>query len=402
MKSIAYLLLLAALLIAGTANAADKTVKIGVLTDMSGVAVDDMGPGSVLAAQMAAEDMGGSVAGMKIEIVFADHQQKPDVGATIVRRWFDEENVDAVADVPNSSVALAINQIARQDNKVLLPSSSQALVLTGAQCSPNTVRWTIDTWATSHSLPSALMKGGNGKKWFFVHIDNAYGRDLTRNATEAVISLGGTVVGTVAHPAGITDFSPFIVQAAASGADVIGLANYSADLTNFLKQANEFGLMHSGKRIAAFVLDINNVRAAGLQLTQGLYTATPFYWDRNADTRAFAARFVQRHPMHIYVNEFTAGVYASVLHYLKAVAALGDKSDGRAVVAKMKAMPTDDKLFGKGQVRADGSVIHPIYLYQVKSPAESKDEWDYFKLVTTIPGEEAFGPMNPACPLVPR
>ena len=402
MKSTVYLVSLAILLITGPARAADSTVKVGVLTDMSGVAVDDMGPGSVLAAQMAAEDVGGSVAGMKIEIVFADHLQKPDVGATIVRRWFDQEGVDAVADVPNSSVALAINQIARFNNKVLLPSSSQSLELMGAQCSPNTVRWTIDTWATSHSLPSALVKGGAGKNWFFVHIDNAYGRDLTRNATEAVTTMGGKVVGTVAHSAGLTDFSSFVVQAGSSGADVVGLADYSADLTTFLKQADEFGLMQSGKRIAAFVLDINNVRAVGLKLTQGLYTANPFYWDRDADTRAFAARFLQRHPMHIYVNEFTAGVYASVLHYLKAVAALGEKSDGRAVVAKMKAMPTDDKLFGKGRIREDGSVIHPIYLYQVKSPAESKGEWDYFKLITTLPGEEAFGPMNQACPLVPR
>jgi len=402
MKLAVNFLALVVLLIAGAASAADRMVRIGVLTDMSGVAVDDMGPGSVLAAQMAAEDVGGSVAGMKIEIVFADHLQKPDVGATIVRRWFDQEGVDAVADVPNSSVALAINQIARDNNKVLLPSSSQSLELMGAQCSPNTVRWTIDTWATSHSLPSALVKGGAGKNWFFVHIDNAYGRDLTRNATEAVTTMGGKVVGTVAHSAGLTDFSSFVVQAGSSGADVVGLANYSADLTNFLKQADEFGLMQSGKRIAAFVLDINNIRAVGLKLTQGLYTANPFYWDRDADTRAFAARFVQHHPMHIYINEFTAGVYASVLHYLKAVAALGEKSDGRAVVAKMKAMPTDDKLFGKGRIREDGSVIHPIYLYQVKSPAESKGEWDYFKLITTLPGEEAFGPMNQACPLVPR
>ena len=231
MKSTVYLLSLAVLSITGTAWAADRTVKVGVLTDMSGVAVDDMGPGSVLAAQMAAEDVGGSVAGMKIEIVFADHLQKSDVGATIVRRWFDQEGVDAVADVPNSSVALAINQIARDNNKVLLPSSSQSLELMGAQCSPNTVRWTIDTWATSHSLPSALVKGGAGKNWFFVHIDNAYGRDLTRNATEAVTTMGGKVVGTVAHSAGLTDFSSFVVQAGSSGADVVGLANYSADLT---------------------------------------------------------------------------------------------------------------------------------------------------------------------------
>lgn len=391
---------LVALLAGKSADAADQAVRIGVLTDMSGVAVDDMGPGSVLAAQMAAEDMGGSVAGMKVEIIFADHMQKPDVGATIVRRWFDQENVDAVVDVPNSSVALAINQITRAANKVLLPSSSQSLELTASQCSPNTVRWTIDTWATSHSLPAALMKGGGDRTWFFAHADNAYGRDLTRNATEAVTTLGGKVVGTVAHPLGITDFSSFVVQAGSSGAQVVGLANYSADLTNFLKQANEFGLLKNGQQIAAFVLDINNVRAVGLKLTQGLYTATPFYWDRNDDTRAFAARFVVRHPLKIYVNEFTAGVYASVMHYLKAVAAVGDKGDGRAIVAKMKSMPTDDKLFGKGRIREDGSVLHPIYLYQVKTPEESKGEWDYFKLIATLPGEEAFGPMNKACPLV--
>ncbi len=209
------------------------------------------------------------------------------------------------------------------------------------------------------------------------------------------------MVGTVAHPPGITDFSSFVVQGGSSGAEVLGLANYSADLTNFLKQANEFGLLKGGQRIAAFVLDVNNVRAVGLKLTQGLYTANPFYWDLNDDTRAFAARFVVRHPLKLYVNEFTAGVYASVLHYLKAVNAVGDKSDGRAVVAKMKAMPTDDKLFGKGRVREDGSVLHPIYLFQVKSPEESKGEWDYFKLVATLPPDEAFGPMNKACPLVP-
>jgi branched-chain amino acid transport system substrate-binding protein len=247
-----FVLSLVALLLDRGAGAADQAVRIGVLTDMSGVAVDDMGPGSVLAAQMAAEDMGGIVAGMKIEIVFADHLQKPDVGATIVRRWFDQENVDAVADVPNSSVALSINQIARAANKVLLPSSSQSLELTASQCSPNTVRWTIDTWATSHSLPAALMKGGGDRTWFFAHADNAYDRDLTRNATEAVTTLGGRVIGTVAHPLGITDFSSFVVQAGSSGAQVVGLANYSADLTNFLKQANEFGLLKGGQQIAAF------------------------------------------------------------------------------------------------------------------------------------------------------
>jgi branched-chain amino acid transport system substrate-binding protein len=377
-----------------------ETVKIGVLTDLSSVAVDDMGPGSVLAAQMAAEDFGGSVAGMKIEIVSGDHQQKPDVGASIVRRWFDQENVDVVADVPNSAVTLAIQAITRDANKVLLPSGSQASDVTGAQCSPNTVRWTIDVYATSHSLPAALMKDGGNKTWFFVNADVAYGHDLVRQASEAVAAAGGKVIDSVSHPIGISDFSSFVVRAKASKAEVIGVANFSADLTNFLKQSAEFGVMKGGTKIAAFVLGVNNVRAVGLNLTQGLYTATPFYWDRDEASRAFAARFAPRHPRKLYPNEWTTGVYAAVTHYLKAVQAVGSAKDGRAVVAKMKEMPTDDPYFGKGTVRADGSVVHPIYLYQVKSPAESKGEWDLFKLAATLPGEQAFGPMNKSCFLV--
>ena len=389
------------LLLGAAAHAqSGKTLKIGVLTDMSGVAVDDMGPGSVLAAQMAAEDMGGEVAGLKIEVIAGDHQQKPDVGASIARRWFDQEGVDVIADVPNSSVGLAVNQIAREANKVFMPSSSQTLALTGAQCSPNTVRWTTDVWVTSHSLPNALMKDGGGKTWFILHTDNAYGRDLTQNATAAVAALGGKVVGTVPHPVGIADFSSFVIQAKSSGAEVIGLATYSTDLTAFLKQAGEFGLMRGGPKMAGFVLAVNNIRAAGLQLTQGLYTATPFYWDLNDDTRAFAKRFNPRHPRKLSINEFTAGVYGSVLHYLKAVKAVGSPADGRAVVAKMKELPTDDPLHGHGQVRVDGSVLHNIYLMQVKTPAESKGEWDYLKRVSTLPGEQAFGPLDKACFLV--
>ncbi len=395
MKSFAWIL--AALLAASGAQA--QTLKIGVLTDLSSVAVDDMGPGSVLAAQMAAEDFGGTVAGMKIAIVSGDPQQKPDVGASVVRRWFDQENVDVVADVPNSAVTLAIQNIARNANKVLLPSGSQASDITGAQCSPNTVRWTIDVYATSHSLPAALMQGGGNKTWFFVHADVAYGHDLVRQAGEAIAAAGGKMLESVAHPIGIADFSSFIVRAKGSKAEVIGLANFSADLTNFLKQSAEFGVMRGGQKIAAFVLGVNNVRAVGLNLTQGLYTATPFYWDRDEAGRAFAARFAPRHPRKLYPNEWTAGVYASVTHYLKAVQALGSAKDGRAVVARMKEMPTDDPYFGKGRVRADGSVVHPIYLYQVKAPAESKGDWDLFKLITTLDGDTAFGPMNKACNL---
>lgn len=394
--------LAATLAAAGAVQAqSPRVLKIGVLTDMSGVAVDEMGPGSVLAAQMAAEDMGGSVAGMKIEVIAGDHQQKPDVGASIARRWFDQEGVDAIVDVPNSSIGLAISSIARAANKVLMPSSSQALALTGAQCSPNTVRWTTDVWVTSRSLPNALMKDPANKSWFFLHTDNAYGRDLTTNATAAVTGLGGNVVGAVPHPIGIADFSSFVVQAKSSNAQVIGLATYSTDLTAFLKQAGEFGLMRSGgPRMAGFVLAVTNIRAAGLSLTQGLYTATPFYWDLNDDTRAFAKRFNPRHPRKIIINEFTAGVYGTTLHYLKAVKEVGSASDGRAVVAKMKEIPTDDPLHGKGKVRVDGSVLHNIYLMQVKTPAESKGEWDYLKLIATLPGEQAFGPLDKACSLV--
>jgi branched-chain amino acid transport system substrate-binding protein len=392
---------LLALALAHPAAAQEKVLKIGVLTDMSSVAVDEMGPGSVLAAQIAAEDMGGTVAGMKIQIIAGDHQQKPDVGVSVARRWFDQEGVDAIVDVPNSSIGLAVNKLARDANKVFMPSSSQTMQLTGPQCSPNTVRWTIDTFVTSHTLPRALMKDGANKTWFFIHTDNTYGRDLTANATKAVQDLGGKVVGTVAHAVGLADFSSFVVQAKASNADVIGLATYSQDLNNFLKQAGEFGLIRpGGPKMAGFVLSSNNVRAAGLRITQNLYTASSFYWDLNDDTRKFAQRFNPRHPRKIYVNEFTAGVYGSVLHYLKAVKALGSASDGRAVVAKMKEMPTDDVLHGKGYIRIDGSVIHPIYLMQVKTPAESKADWDFMKLVATLPGEQAFGPLDKSCFLV--
>jgi branched-chain amino acid transport system substrate-binding protein len=397
----AALALLAVAVLAPAHGQSGKVLKIGVLTDMSSVAVDEMGPGSVLAAQMAAEDMGGTVAGMKIEIIAGDHQQKPDVGAAIARRWFSQEGVDAIVDVPNSSIGLAVNQIAREANKAFMPSSSQAMALTGAQCSPNTVRWTIDTWATSHTLPTVLMKGGAAKTWFFVHTDNAYGRDLTKNATEAISALGGRVVGAVPHPVGISDFSSFVVQAKASNAEVIGLATYSTDLTAFLKQAAEFGLMkQGGPKMAAFVLSVTNVRAASLNTTQGLYSASSFYWDLNDQTRAFAKRFNPRHPRKITINEFTAGVYGSVFHYLKAVAAVGSAADGRAVVAKMKEIPTDDPLHGKGRVRIDGTVMHPIYLWQVKAPHESKGEWDYYKHVATLSGDEAFGPLDKSCPLV--
>jgi branched-chain amino acid transport system substrate-binding protein len=394
-------LALAALSTPQFVSAQEDTIKIGVLTDMSGVAVDEMGPGSVLAATMAAEAFGGEIAGKKIEILVGDHQQKPDVGVSVVRRWIEEEGINAVVDVPNSSVALAINNIARDANIVFMPASSQTMELTGAQCSPNTVRFTTDVYVTSHALPSALMQGGKNKKWFLIHTDNNYGRSLVENASEAIEALGGEVVGTLPHPPGNTDFSSHVLQAQASGADVVGLATYSVDLTNFLKQAAEFGLLGGGNiQFAGFVLAITNVRALGLDLAQGLYAATPFYWDYNDSTRAFADEFNPRHPTGISIQEFTGGVYGSTLHYLKAVEALGSAEDGKAVVDKMKEMPVEDPLHGTGHVRVDGSVVHDILLLQVKKPDESNGEWDLFKVVDVLPGEKAFGPLNPECPLV--
>ena len=387
-------------LLAGSAQSQEKVIRIGVLTDMTNVSADIMGAGSVLAAQMAADDAGGAVAGLKIEIIGGDHQQKPDVAVAVARRWIEQNQVDAIVDIPNTSVALAINQIARDANIVFMPSSSGGLALTGVQCSPNTVRWTQDVWAGATSIPRALMEGGGNKTWYWIRPDVAFGADTVKMAGEAIERLGGKVIGTVAHPVGATDFSSFALQAKSSGANVVGVASFSDDLTNILKVAGEFGVMRGGQKIASNILTINNVRAAGLNLTQGLYTAGPFYWDLNDQTRAFANRFTPRHPKKIMVNEYTAGVYGTVRHYLKAVALVGGAKDGRAVVAKMKELPVDDPLFGKGQIRADGSVTHPMYLFQVKAPSESKGEWDYYKLVTTLSPEQAFGPLDPACPLV--
>jgi branched-chain amino acid transport system substrate-binding protein len=391
---------LAIALAASTAEAQDKTLKIGVLTDMTNVSADIMGAGSVLAAQMAIEDAGGSVAGMKVEVLSGDHQQKPDVAVAVARRWIDQAQINAIVDIPNTSVALAVNQIARDANIVLMPSSSGGLALTGAQCSPNTVRWTQDVWAGATSIPRALMEGGKNKTWYWIRPDVAFGADTIRYAGEAIEKLGGKVVGSVAHPVGTTDFSSFVLQAKTSNADVIGVASFSDDLTNILKVAAEFGVTRGSQRFASNILTINNVKAAGLKLTQGLYTAGPFYWDLNDETRAFAKRYNPRHPKKIAVNEYTAGVYSTVRHYLKAVAVVGSPTDGRAVVAKMKDMPVDDPLFGKGKIRADGSVTHPMYLFQVKEPGESKGEWDFYKLVATLMPEQAFGPLDPACPLV--
>ena len=370
---------------------AGKPVRLGVLNDMSGVYADYQGIGSVVAAQMAIDDFGGTVAGRPIELVSADHQNKPDVGATTARRWFDQEGVDVVLDVPNSAVAFAVADLARDKNKVFIGSGAGSSELTGARCSPNTVHWTYDTWELGSALGRAVSARG-GKKWFFITADYAFGYDLELQTMNAAKAAGGTIAGAVRAPLGTADFSAFLLQAKASGADVLVLANAGADTVTAIKQANEFGLTKS-MAVVGPIVNINVIQATGLHDADGVLAVTPFYWDADAPSRAFAQRFADKHPRHIKPNDMQAGVYAGVLHYLKAVQKLGDATDGRAVVAAMKALPTNDPLFGQGSIRADGRKLHPVYLYQTKTAAESKSEWDMFRLLATIPAEQAFRPL---------
>ena len=385
----------------GSAQAqySDGTIKIGVMNDMSGTYSDLSGQGSVVAARMAVEDFGAAAKGMKVEIVSADHQNKPDVGSNVVRTWIDVDKVDVIVDVPTSSVALAVNEIVRDKNKVFLVSGAAASDLTGAKCTPNTIHWTYDTWALANGTGKAIVKTG-GDTWFFLTADYAFGHALERDTSAVVEKNGGKVVGRVRHPFPGTDFSSFLLQAQSSKAKIIGLANAGSDTINSIKQASEFGITRSGQNLAALLAFITDVNALGLPTAQGLIMTEAWYWDMNDANRAFTKRFAPQykgvHPTMVH-----AGVYSAVLHYLKAVEALKSDADGKAVVAKMKEMPTDDKLFGKGTVRADGRKIHPMYLFEVKTPAESKGPWDYYKLRATIPAEEAFRPMaEGGCPLV--
>lgn len=372
--------------------------RIGVLNDMSSVYADFQGPGSVLAAQMAVEDF-AKQSKLKVEIISADHQNKPDVGAGITRRWFDVEGVDMVIDLPNSAVALAVSDIAREKNKVAIGSGAGTALLTGAKCSPNFVHWTYDTWANGHALARGVLAAG-GKSWFFITADYAFGHDLEKQASDEVAASGGKVVGSVRHPLGVNDLSSFILQAQASNADVVALANAGGDTVNTIKQAADFKV-GAKQKIAALIFDLQGVPAIGLQTAQGLTALNAWYWDMNDQSRAWSRRYQERHPKKMMPNHMQAGVYSGVLHYLKAVEKLGSPSDGRAVVATMKAMPTDDLLFGKGTIRQDGRKIHPMYLLQVKTPAESKSEWDVFKIAGTIPADKAFRPLaEGACPLI--
>jgi len=386
---------LAGLLVAGTAYAQTK-VKIGVLNDRSGIYADITGEGSAIAAQMAADDF-GTDKGITVEVVSADHQNKPDVGSNIARQWYDTEGVDAIADVPTSSVALAINDITKEKNKVFLNSGAASSDLTGSKCSPNTIHWTYDTWALANGTGGAMVASG-GKSWFFVTADYAFGHALERDASAVVKANGGEVIGAVRTPFPGTDFSSFLLQAQTSGAQVIGLANAGGDTINSIKQASEFGITQGGQSLAALLMFVNDVHALGLNVAQGLVLTESFYWDLNDQTRAWSAKFEEKTGKK--PSMIQAGVYASVLHYLKAVEAVGSK-DTAAVMAKMKEMPTDDPLFGKGVVRVDGRKVHDMYLFRVKKPADSKGEWDLYDTVATIPADKAFRPLaDGGCSLV--
>jgi len=370
---------------------AQDTIKIGVLNDQSSVYADFQGPGSVLAARMAVEDYGGKSAGKKVEIVFADHQNKPDIGASIARKWFENEGVSMIADIPNSAVALAVADIAKDQNKVFIGSGAGSSLITGEKCSPNTVHWTYDTWAYGHGVAKALMQRGN-KTFYFITADYAFGHDLEKQASDEITKSGGKIIGSARHPIGTNDFSSFLLQAQASGAEVVLFANAGGDQTNSLKQAREFRLADKQK-LAGLIFGVTNIPALGLETSKGLLLVNPFYWDMNDQTRAWSRRFQQRHDKKFMPNDMHAGVYSSVIHYLKAVDKVGSAADGKAVVAAMKAIPTDDPLYGKGTIRVDGRKIHPMYLFEVKAPSESKGEWDYFKEVATIPADQAFRPL---------
>lgn len=395
------LLSLAALLTASTAQAeiTDGVVRIGVLNDQTGVYAGLAGPGSVWAAKKAVQDFAPEKHGLKVEIVAADHQNKPDVGASIARRWFDVDKVDAIVDVPTSSVVLAVNQVAKEKNKVMIVTGGGTSDLTGKACTPNAIHWAYDTWALANGTGKAVVKSG-GKSWFFVTADYAFGHSLERDTEAVVVKNGGKVLGKVRHPFPGNDFSSYLLQAQASKAQVVGLANAGGDTIGAVKQAAEFGVTAGGQKLAGLLVFSSDVQALGLKAAQGLLLSETWYWDMTDENRKFGKEFAAANNGK-FPTMAQAGTYSAVTHYLKAVAAMKADGDGAAVVAKMKAMPTDDKLFGKGSIREDGRKIHPLYLFEVKKPSESKYAGDFYKLIATIPASEAFRPMEEGgCPLI--
>ena len=392
--SVSTLALVAALALPGAAFAQDKNVKIGVLDDMSGLYADVGGQGSILAAQMAIEDSGLAAKGWKIDMISADHQNKPDVGVNIARQWADKEKVDNVVGVLSSGVALAVAGVAKEKNLAYMNSGAAASDLTNSACTPNTIHWTYDTYLLANGTGKAVVKSG-GDSWFFLTADYAFGHALERDTTAVVTANGGKILGSVRHPLNSSDFSSFLLQAQASKAKIIGLANAGGDTTNAIKQASEFGITSGGQKLAALLLFLSDVHSLGLKMTQGLQFTETFYWDLNDGTRAFSKRFSDRMKNKNQPTMVQAGIYASIIHYLKALDSMGSNPhDGVKVVDKMKSMPTDDALFGKGEIQPNGRKVHPGYLFEVKKPEESKYPWDYYKLIATIPANEAFTPLD--------
>jgi branched-chain amino acid transport system substrate-binding protein len=368
-----------------------RSMKIGILNDASGPYSDNAGAGSVTSAKMAAEDFMRQHPDFKVEIIAADHQNKADVGAGIARRWIDQEKVDAVADVPNSAVGLAVNEVVRGTKAGLIASSAASSDLTGKYCSPNTIQWTFDSWAASHTIGNYLVHHG-GKKWYFIATDNALGKSMVRDGTSVIKSGGGTVVGAVNVPIDNADYASFILQADGSGADVIAFATAGGDTINLIKQSSEFGLKQNGRTFAALLTTTNDVESSGLSVAQGLIITQPFYWDLNDASRAWSVRFGERRQGHS-PTAFHAGVYSSVRAYLNAALAAGT-NDAQAIIREMKREPIDDDLFGPVVVRPDGRAIHNMYIFRVKSPAASKSKWDLLEQVGLLTGPEAFRPLG--------
>jgi branched-chain amino acid transport system substrate-binding protein len=396
----AFVAALAALLLtsaAGRAEITKDTIRIGVLTDMSSLYADLSGAGAVEAARMAVADVNGTLNGKKIEIVSADHQNKPDVATSIARKWFDQDGVDMIVDLTTSSVALAVQEVARGKNKAVLISGAASSDLTGKACAPTSIHWTYDTVALANGTGSAVVKAG-GDTWFFLTADYAFGHALERDTATIVKASGGKVLGQVRHPLNSSDFSSFLLQAQASGAKVIGLANAGGDTVNTIKQAAEFGIVQGGQKLAGLLVFLTDVKSLGLKTANGLQLTEAFYWDQNDETRAFSKRFAEkigRPPTMIQ-----AGDYAAVKHWLEAVKAT-DTLDGVTVIKKMKETPVNDFMTKNGKIREDGRLVRDMYLFEVKKPEESKSDWDLYKLVRTIPGEDAFKrPGGNECPLV--
>jgi branched-chain amino acid transport system substrate-binding protein len=375
-----------------------NVLKIGVLNDQAGIYADMAGPGSVAAAQIAVDEFGGKIGNVPIEIIRGDHQNKPDVGVSVARKWLEADGVDMIVDIPNSAIALAISTLVRDANKVAVITTSNTNRLTGDSCSPNHVHWTLDNYSLAKSTGSAVVQTG-GKSWYFITADYAFGHDMENQAGEIVKASGGAVLGAVRHPLNSSDFSSYLLQAQGSKSAVIALANAGSDFTNTIKQASEFNITGSGQKLAGLAVFVTDVKSLGLANGKGLLLSEPFYWDLNEQTRAFAKKFGERHGGAM-PTAYQAGVYAGTLHYLKAVAAVGGDGDGRAIVSKMKELPTDDLAFGKGSIRIDGRKMHPMYLFRVKSPEQSKGPWDLYEKVGETPAEQAYKAPDKACSLV--